>query len=239
MFTWYQHIVYNPIANVYTFLLDSTGGIVVLATVVLVILIKLLLYSFSYSMYYNQQMLARVQPEIVTLQKKFADNKQELGIQIIDVYRKNRINPFIIIVILIIQIPLYLGIYFVLTDASTQGIDVTHLYSFVKNPETLVRSLGAIDLYVAGSFLLALFVGVTQWYATYVMQLHTPPSASETDFAITMKKNVLYVLPVVVAIISFFLHAVIALYWIVNNIATAIQYMLFKKKFSLLQTNRP
>ena len=148
MFSYlFNTTLYNPIYNLFVFLIDIIpGGDVGLAVIILTIIVKLVLFPVSLGAVKTQMKMKLIEPEIKKIQELYKDKKEELAKKTFEVYKKNKINPFSSIIILFIQIPVIFALYF----AIWKGLPVIKteiLYSFVKNPSQISMT-GFIGLQV-------------------------------------------------------------------------------------------
>src|SRR3989344_1032016 len=82
------------------------------AVIVFTILIKLILFPLSKKSVVTQFRLKQLAPEIEKIKKTYTD-KQEQSRQMLQLYKTNKINPFLSIILVFIQLPIIFGLYFV------------------------------------------------------------------------------------------------------------------------------
>ena len=149
-------------------------------------------------------------------------------------------NPLGSCLPVLIQLPVFLALYWVLRAGLGNGA-LEGLYSFIPNPGHLNPvAFGFLDLSqgkTVWSLVLALLAGVAQWWQTKgMMARQQKPATGEAkadDMAAMMNKQMLYVLPIMTVFIGYQLPAGLALYWFLSTILTALQ------QHVLLRSARP
>ena len=226
----WNYFIYNPLYNTFVFILGhlpnySVAGAVIIFT----ILIKIILFPIYKKSILSQRGLKKVEPQLKELQKKFKDDKTELGKQTMALYKENGINPFSSIGLLLIQLPILIGLYLVFANGLQNHPE--HLYSFVRFPENInTLMFGFID---AGKpfILLGVLAGITQAIQariSFPKPLETQKKTDEAvsfgdEFAKSMRIQVIYVLPAFIVLLSIKLPSAITLYWVVANVFGIIQ----------------
>jgi YidC/Oxa1 family membrane protein insertase len=233
-------IVYEPLYNAFVYILTHTPGHnLALAIVVFTIVVKLLLFPLYQKSIRSQQVIKLLEPEMRELQKKYKDDRTELGKQTMELYKKNKINPFTSILLLFIQLPILIGLYVVFSKGITN--DVEHLYSFIKFPEQIhTMMFGFID--ATKPFIpLGVLAGLTQAMQARVSfpkiqkkeAVNTEPNFQD-EFAKSMRVQVLYVLPVFIIVLSIGFPSAITLYWVVTNIFGTLQELYVKRTLKVV-----
>ncbi|GHA86951.1 membrane protein insertase YidC [Cognatilysobacter bugurensis] len=87
------------------------------AIVGLVVVIKLVLYPLSAAQYRSMAKMRKFQPRIAQLKERFGDDKQGFQVAMMDLYRKEKINPVGGCLPLLIQMPVFLALYWVLLES--------------------------------------------------------------------------------------------------------------------------
>lgn len=236
MIAFLKTIIYTPLYNIFILILNVSWIDAGIATIILTILVKFILYPLTKKSAITQLTMKAKEGEIAEIKAKYKDN-QEQAVKIMEFYKTNKINPFSSIFIILIQIPLIYSLYHIFFQSGLPQVDTTLLYSFIKAPENIsMMFLGFLDVSQKSIFL-ALLASVS----TY-LQMHfsaAPASkistlvSSKEDFAQTMTKQMKYTMPIVVFFISWKISGVVALYWFVSNIVGLLQDMYIKRKVLL------
>lgn len=233
--TYLFHVVlYQPLFNALVFLYNYVPGHDFgIAIIVLTIIIRFILYPLSVKAVNSQRNLQKLQPLIQEIQKKYKDDKEKQAKETLDLYKKEKINPFSGLLLTLIQLPILLALYKVFWS----GLDpkeLTILYGFISNPESInPLFLHLIDL-SKPNIIFAVLAGLTQYFQTKMMlpktNLKTAGGNKEVDVSQVMQKNMVYFFPILTVIILIKLASALGLYWTISGLFSIIQqYLIFKK----------
>lgn len=237
MIEFYNTILYQPIFNALVFLYDILpGNDVGLAIILLTVAIKLILFPLSLQSIKSQKALQELQPKIEELKKQYKDRKEEMAKATMELYKKEKVNPFSSCLPLLIQFPFLIAVYQVFRSGlNSQNFDI--LYSFVNNPGSINSlSVGFIDLAVP-SLGLAVLAGLSQFVQTKMLMAKRPPAAlrkkegaKDEDMSAVMNKQMTYFMPLITVFIGASLPGGLTLYWLVTTLLTIAQQHIFVKK---------
>ena len=225
-----QTIFYNPVYNIFLFLLDLSAGVIWISIIITVILVRIILLPISTKMTNTQTKLGEVKPEIDAIQKKYSNDKKTLGAKTMEVYKKNNVNPFSSILLFIfVQIPFFISMYFVFRSLPELNYDI--LYYSADIIENINFDFLTINL-LEKSIILSIIAASMQYIAFILISKRTKSHQQTTKLAKIMQKQLKYVITGIVGVASYFLGAVIALYWVASNLFTVIHeaILLFKMK---------
>ncbi len=226
--------VYLPLYNALVGLISIGGWVDVgVAIVVLTILVKAALLPLSIKAARTQVLMKELEAPSKEIREKYKDNREEQGRRILELYREKGVNPFSSIILLFIQLPVVLGLYFVFLKGGLPTIDSASLYSFVPSPQNVrMMFLGFVDIGVK-SYSLALLAGVTQFLQ---VRLAIPPTLPRSekptfqeDFTRSLHLQMKFVLPIIVAGVAYATGAAVALYWITSNVCAIAQELYVKR----------
>jgi len=211
----FKAIFYQPLLDalvlIYKYLPGHDFGV---AVIILTVLIKFILYPLSAKGIKSQKALQDLQPKIKELQEKFKDDKNRQAKEVMDLYKKEKINPFSGFLLLLVQLPILFALFKVFGDGvkGMSGIDTTFL--------------GMINLTKA-SVVLVILTGATQfWQAKMMKPVVAPRSvakAGKPDFSSMMQKQMLYFFPAFTVFILWTMPSAIALYWLTTTLFTIFQ----------------
>jgi YidC/Oxa1 family membrane protein insertase len=211
MIGFFHDTLYQPLYNGLIFLIDVLPGADVgLAVLTLTIFVKLVLLPLSEKATSTQLAVKMYEQDIEDIKVKFKDNKEAQAQAILGFYREHNINPFSGILVLFIQLPIVISLYYVFYKGGLPEVNTELLYSFVKVPEYVdMHLLGLFDM-SAKSVILAFIVGITQFYQ---MKLSFPPlpprDKSKKDVSMkeelsrSMNLQMRYVMPIITGVIAF------------------------------------
>lgn len=236
MAQFFTTILYQPIFNGFVALynLIPDVGVVIL---VITVLTKLILYPLNSKSIKSQKALNDLQPKMEEIKKKFAGNQQTIAAETMKLYKENKVNPMASCLPLLIQLPIFIALYYVLRNGLTNN-NFDLLYPFVKNPGVInTLSLGFLDLKTK-SIVLAILAGAAQFWQTKMMMRRQPPKEAgaggkDEGMMAMMNKQMLYFMPFMTVLIGFQLPAGLSLYWFLSTVLTALQQVLVFKKHDL------
>lgn len=227
--------IYTPLYNGLIILLNlGTWMDVGIAVIVLTILVKTALFPLSLKAARTQRIMKELEAPMKEIKEKYKDNREEQGRKLLDLYRDNNVNPFSSFLVLFIQLPVILGLYFVFLKGGLPNVDMDLLYSFVPKPQEIsMFFLGLVDM-ASKNIPLAILAGVTQHFqARYALPPTEPRKENasfQEDFARSLQVQMKYVLPVVIVFVAYVASAAVALYWITSNIFAIGQELHVKKR---------
>jgi len=177
-----------------------------IAIILLTILLKAAFFKLSATSYRSMAQMREMAPRMQSLKEKFGDDKQKLQQAMMEMYRKEKINPLSGCLPILVQIPVFIGFYWVLLGA----VELRHAPFFAW-----ITDLSAKDPY----YILPILMG-----ASMIIQTHLNPAPTDPIQAKVMK-----IMPVVFSIFFFFFPAGLVLYWLVNNILSIAQQWYINK----------
>lgn len=234
----FSTLFYNPIYNALIFII----GVLPLqdlgfALIVLTILVKLILFPLSKKSIKNQIKQKELEPELKSLKEKYKDNKEKQAKEMMEIYKKAKLNPFSSIILVVVQLPILFALYFVFLKGGLPTIDTNILYPFISTPQTIHTTfLGIIDL-TQRSLFLALSAGITQFFLISLTLSHLNKKDDykfgedkKEDLMKMIQTQMRYGLPVVVFVVSYGFSSAIALYWTVSNLFMYVQEKIIRKQ---------
>jgi YidC/Oxa1 family membrane protein insertase len=237
--THFYEPVYNLIVLVLTFVpLHDIGAAIVIVTLI----VKAILLPFNMSALRTQYMMKKIEPEMEKIKELQKKNPQEASKRMVEVYRKNKINPFSSLFAMILQIPIFIALYIVFSKGLFD--DAKSIYSFVTFPEKLhTVAFGIFDV-THKNIVIALLAGVSSYFLA-VRQTSTMGNSKENNkqgkdesfqahFAKSMKIQLLYVLPIIITVSAAALPSALGLYWFVSNSASYGLDVYMKRKLAHL-----
>lgn len=200
---------YEPMVSVLHYLYGVTGD-VGLSIIILTAIIRLVLYPLFYRGAKDQLALQSLQPKIKELQEKYKEDKERQAKEIMALYRENKTNPFSGFLVLLIQIPVFLSLFYTFKDgAADSWFDSFSL-------------LGLIDLRV-GSVALTVLAAALQY-----IQLKMAARAAKSPTPAFME----WIGPGLTVVVLWSLPGALALYWSVSNLFSLFQQWYLNRKLS-------
>lgn len=230
MIDLFNEILFRPLLNLLVFLYGfMPGHDMGLAIIALTIVIRLIFWPLSQKGIRSQTALAKIQPEIEDINKKYAGNKEAQAKALMELYKKHNINPLSGCLPILIQIPVLIALWKVFLSG-VQIESISGLYSFIQSPSQIQPIfLGVFDL-TQKSMILAIIAGILQYIQTKMVMPQTKNTPAVPDFSRIMSSQMLYFAPILTIIVSVSLPAALPLYWIITTIMTIGQQYWIKKR---------
>ncbi len=168
--------------------------------IVLVILIKLLFFWPTQKSYESMAAMRKLQPELMRLKELYGDDRQRMSQEMMELYRKHKVNPLGGCLPIMVQIPVFFALYKVLL----MSIEMRQA-PFIG----WIRDMSVQDPY----FVLPVLMGLSM----YVQQKLNPQPTDPTQ------AKVMQFLPAIFTVMFLFFPAGLVLYWLVNNILSIAQ----------------
>ena len=143
----FHTIFYQPVYNLTVFFIDVLpGGSVALAVILTTVVVKFILFPLTKKALLTQIKMREIEPQMDSLKKKYKDDKQAQGKAMLDLYREAKVNPFASIIVLIIQIPVIIALYWIFYKGGLPEINSDILYSFLGIPDSVSMSFFIFDM---------------------------------------------------------------------------------------------
>ncbi len=231
--TAFYTFLYQPLFNVLIFLYQYLPGQDFgIAVIVLTLLIRTILSPLNVQALKSQKLLAEIQPKIQEIQKKYKDDKEMQMRETMELYKKEKINPFTGCLPLLIQLPILIALFRIFQGGFHPEIIDQFLYNFIPRPD-IVRPmfLGIINL-TEPNVIMAIITGIVQYLQakSLIPKTQQKTKSKSPNFSQIMQKQTLYFLPILTIFILLELPAAVALYWItISLFSIGQQHLLFKK----------
>jgi len=168
--------------------------------VILTLLLKLAFYKLSETSYKSMAHMRKVQPRLVAIKERYGDDKQKLNQAMMELYKKEKINPLGGCLPILVQIPVFIALYWVLLES----------VELRQAPWILwIKDLSTKDPY----FVLPLLMGATM----FIQQKLNPAPVDP------IQAKVMTFLPIVFTFFFLFFPSGLVLYWVVNNTLSIVQ----------------
>ena len=224
--SFFFEVFYRPIANLFVWLMEVVGtNDIVLGILLLVIVAKVVLLPVAIKNKKAQIQMKPVAEKIKKIKETAKDKKTQTEM-VLKMYQEEKINPFTPLFLLLLQIPVFLTIFFVLKDLGEKSDTfLTSLYSEGYLISGFDFFFLSFDLSLEGGILIAILVGVSQFILMYEVQKNIT-----TTIAKGQKAFFTIVLPVLVGVFSFFFIGTVGVYWLLNNCISILQEIIILNK---------
>ncbi|OGT45928.1 MAG: membrane protein insertase YidC [Gammaproteobacteria bacterium RIFCSPHIGHO2_12_FULL_41_20] len=185
---WMMQKIYDLVGN--------WGWSIIFVTII----IKLLFYHLSSKSYRSMSAMKKLQPRIEALKERYKDDKQKFTQATLDLYRQEKVNPMSGCLPILIQIPVFIALYWVLVES----------VQLRQAPFMLwIQDLSLKDPY----YILPLLMGVSM----YLQQRLNPPPPDP------LQAKVMMFMPVIFTVLFLNFPSGLMLYWFVNNTLSFLQ----------------
>jgi len=185
------------------------------AIILVTFLLKLLFYPLSEASGRSMARMKALQPRIKNLQETYADDREKLGRAMMDLYKREKINPVAGCLPIIIQIPVFIAFYWVLLESAEMRQAPFALW---------IHDLSARDPWfiLPGIMAVAMFV-----------QYKLNPAPPDP-----VQAKVFMIMPLVMSVTFAFFPAGLVLYWVTNTVLSIAQQWNINRRIGALAANR-
>jgi YidC/Oxa1 family membrane protein insertase len=177
------------------------------AIIAVTVLVKAAFFQLNAKAYTSMANMRKVQPKLVSIRERYADDKAKQSQEMMALYKKEKINPLGGCLPILVQMPVFIALYWVLMES----VELRHA-PFIG----YIKDLSVMDPY----FILPLIMGVSM----FIQQKLNPPPPDP------MQAKVMQWMPVMFTFFFLFFPAGLVLYWVVNNtLSIAQQYIITKR----------
>jgi YidC/Oxa1 family membrane protein insertase len=177
------------------------------AIVIMTIILKLIFFPLSAASYKSMARMRTVTPRLMALKERYGNDKQKLNQEMMDLYRKEKINPLGGCLPILVQIPVFIALYWVLLGAVE-----------MRNAPWVgwIHDLTQPDpFYILPAIMMA----------TMLLQVKLNPTPPDP-----VQAKIMWIMPLGFGIMFFFFPAGLVLYWTVNNILSIAQQWAINRK---------
>ncbi|MBI4116065.1 MAG: YidC/Oxa1 family insertase periplasmic-domain containing protein [Candidatus Omnitrophica bacterium] len=191
------------------------------AILLITLLIKLLFTPLTHFSYQSMGKMQALQPKIKALQKQHQNDPGRMNKEMMELYRRNRVNPLGGCLPLVLQIPIFIAFYQVLADAAElKGADFIFWMHDLSEPDRLFTFPTTLP-FVGNAFNLLpiLMIGSMLWQQKLTPQATTTPA----------QEKIMYFMPIIFGFVFYNLPSGLVLYWLVNNLLTIFHQLVIKR----------
>jgi len=185
------------------------------AIVLVTLMLKLLFFKLSAAGYKSMAHMRRVQPRLMSIKDRYKDDRARLNQAMMDIYKKEKINPLGGCFPILVQIPVFIALYWTLLET----VELRQA-GFIF----WLTDLSAPDRF----FVLPLLMG-----ATMLIQQKLNPAPMDP-----VQQKVMSILPIVFTVFFAFFPSGLVLYWVVNNILSIAQQWVITRSIERAESTR-
>ncbi|MEO1329534.1 MAG: membrane protein insertase YidC [Pseudomonadota bacterium] len=222
----------KPIFELLLFFYNVFGNMGV-AIIVLTIMFKTVLFPLAYKSYVSMSKLKKLQPEMKKLQERYGDDKMGMQKEMMELYKKERVNPAAGCLPILLQIPIFFSLYKVIFIA----LEIRHAPFFgwiqdlsAPDPTSILNLFGLLPWDTPGpqSFFFIfsigiwpILMGITMWF----QQMLNPAPADP------VQEKIFNLLPLIFMFMLGTFASGLVIYWTANNVLTiAQQYAIMRSQ---------
>lgn len=250
----FSSVFYAPILNLFVLLLTLTPNASLgFAIIGITILIRIVLLAPQHAIMISSRKMQAIQPKIKEIQDKHKGNQAEIGMKLMELYKTEGVNPLGSCLPLLLQLPVLIVLYNVINtigDASNSFF----LYQVFANfdPTQIGVWFYGMNLKAVGGItgiVLAISVGLLQWLQMKLSFAKTEAEKNKNAKVVEQKENgvfasidpenplnpemmnkmMIYTMPLMIAVSTYFFPAGLGLYWFVGAIFMLVQQIVVNK----------
>lgn len=184
--------------------------------VIMTICIKTLFWPLTAKASRSQKRMAKIQGPMAEMKEKYKDNPQKIQQETLKLFKEHQVNPVAGCLPMIIQMPIFLGLFYMLRTASELRHEPFLWVSDLSMPDTLME-VGGFPINI-----LPMIMGVTMF-----LQMSMMPVSPTAD---PMQQKIFKFLPFIFLIFLYNFSSGLVLYWTVQNILTIIQQKIINSR---------
>jgi len=177
------------------------------AIIAITIIVKTALYPLTKAQYTSMAKMRNLQPKIAAMKEKYGDDKQKFGQAMMEMYKKEKVNPAGGCFPLLLQMPIFLALFYVFLES----VELRHAEFGLW-----LTDLSAMDPY----FILPVLFGLSM----FITQKLQPMTATDP-----MQQKMMMWMPVIFSVFFLWFPSGLVLYWLVSNIISIIQMLIIYK----------
>jgi len=172
-----------------------------LAIIVITLIVKGGMYPLTKVQYTSMARMRELQPKMAALKDRFGDDRQKMGQATMALYKKEKVNPAGGCFPLLLQMPIFLALYWVFLES----VELRQAPFFLW-----IQDLSAMDPY----FVLPVLMGISM----FIMQKMQPVTVQDP-----MQQKIMKYMPVVFSVFMAWFPSGLVLYWFVSNVISIVQ----------------
>ena len=183
-----------------------------ISILLLTLLVKLAFYPLSAASYKSMARMKKLGPRMKTLKERYPDDRQKFQQEMMAIYKKEKVNPLGGCLPIVIQIPVFIALYWVLLES----------VELRQAPLALwIQDLSIPDPY----YVLPILMGVSMFGQQFLNP--TPPDP--------LQQKIMMALPVIFTVFFLWFPAGLVLYWLANNVLSIAQQWYITRKINAAQ----
>ncbi len=188
--------------------------------VLLVVIIKAMFYWLNAKAYRSMAKMKAINPRITELRERHKSNPQQMQMEMMRIYREEKVNPLGGCLPIAIQIPVFIALYWVLLS-TVEMRNASWLYvTDLARPDALFGVIPGIHLPLGPLPILMTLSSLLQTWLN-----PTPPDP--------MQAKLMWIMPLMFGVMFFFFPSGLVLYWLTNNLLSIAQQWVINRRLGL------
>ena len=172
--------------------------------IVITFIVRGIMYPLTKAQYTSMAKMRLLQPKLAAMRERIGDDKQRMSQEMMALYKAEKVNPLGGCLPLVIQMPIFLALYYMLMSS----VELRHAPFILW-----IHDLSAQDPY----YILPILMGITM----YFIQKMSPTTVTDP-----MQQKIMTFMPVIFTVFFLWFPAGLVLYYIVSNLVTILQQQL-------------
>lgn len=247
----FTELIYAPIYNLFIWLIELFKNSFGWAIIAVTIIIRLILIWPQHKSMVSQRKLQELQPKIKKIQEEHKWDQQAIWMKVLELYKKEKVNPVWSCGFIFIQLPIILVLYNVILSIQ-DPLNAYYLYSFFQNFDFSAINynfygLELLLVWWVQWIILAVIVALLQFLQIKYSISQNPMNKEKSDWIVLekkvwdsgysqampdpemMNKFMLYVLPLIVWFATYSLFAWVGVYWWISTLFMLVQQIIVNK----------
>ncbi|MFP4359698.1 MAG: membrane protein insertase YidC [Alphaproteobacteria bacterium] len=200
------------------------------AILILTLVVKLIFFPLANKSYKSMSQMKKLQPEMMKIRERYSEDREKMNMEIMNLYKKEKVNPAAGCLPILIQIPVFFALYKVLFVS----LEMRHapFFGWIQDlsepdPTTLVNLFGLLPFtppeFIPALGIWPLLMGATMW-----LQFKLNPTPPDP-----MQARIMSFLPLIFIFVFATFPAGLVIYWTWNNILSVGQQWLIMRKMNV------
>lgn len=244
----FTEIVYRPVFNMLIVFLSIFGGNLGIAIVLVTIIVRLLMIKQTSAGNDMQKGMGDLQPKLTEIQEKYKDDPKKLSAETMKVFKTHGAWPLKWCLMMLIQIPVFIGLYYVIIHISSGDIPDWRLYSFFNgiggkflDTKNIHTNFLGMDLLATKNIILTILAAIftfLQMQLTTIAKPATPaiPWAKTPDMGKMMGFMNIFMVFMIGSVV-YSMQSWIGLYIVTTTLFSVIQYSIQYKALLKVKWN--
>ncbi len=219
----FNNFIFEPILSLLVWIYENLSfGDLGLAIIFLTIFIRFVLLPFFYKSSKDQALIRKLQPRVNEIKKKYKENREKQGRELMALYKEHKLNPLSGFLLLLIQLPIFIALFKIFRDPEL----ITQTFNNVT-------FLGIINLTEVNMIFVVIATILQYFQGKISLSVGKKNKSAESNNPMAkMGNSMVYIAPVLSFVILAQLPSALALYWITSTLFSTGQQLVINKKIA-------